>query len=103
MSLSPSLISYESEIMSFERAKASEHGIRIEFETHGQAKYYAARLHQARTVDRRDNTRIGGESSPMHGRSEFDSIRIKLREDEIGHWWVYLEKNDVIPGYVEDL
>jgi|SRR5215472_9049442 len=103
MSMSPNLMAYESEITAFEQAKQSPRGIRIEFDDLAAARYYANRLHYARKRDRMENTRLFGPQTPMHGRSEFDAIRVRLREDKIGHWWVYLEKNEEIPGNVEEL
>lgn len=103
MPLPQSLHSYESEVAAFDRAKAAERGIRIRFETQAAASAYRARLHYARTLDRKENTRGIDPESPLYGKSDFDGIVATVHEDTEGGWWVYLRKNETIPGDVEEL
>ena len=103
MSLPTSLHAYTSELEAFQRAAASPNGIRIEFPDERSARAYLARLHQARVLDRRENKDIYSPGDPMYGKSDYDSLRVSKREDETGKFWLYLEKNEIIPGFVEEL
>ncbi len=102
MTLPTSLHAYKPEFDAYERAKDSARGIRVEFPNTTKARAFTARLHNARVLDRKENRGID-KDSPMFGRSEFDCITVALREDTEGKAWVYLEKNEVIPGHVEEL
>ena len=103
MSLPNSLHAYISELEAFDKARDSEKGIRIEFATFSKARHYANRLNYARKLDRTENAKVLDESSPLHGKSDYDCFMVSVREDTEAHWWVYIEKNDVIPGVVETL
>lgn len=103
MSLPNSLHSYTSEIEALDRARNAERGIRIEFPSRSRAVHYRSRLHYARSLDRRENTTAVPQSSPLYGKSDFDCISISLQDDTDGKWWLYLEKNETIPGHVEEL
>ena len=103
MSLPTSLLAYASELDAFRRANATERGIRIEFPDERSARAYLARLHQARVLDRKENKDVYAPGDPMFGKSDYDTIRVSKREDETGKFWLYLEKNEVIPGFVEEL
>lgn len=103
MSLPNSLHAYASELDAFERAKTSTKGIRIMFDTHQQARYYSNRLHYARKLDRQENTRALDPAHPLYGKSDHDCFVVSIKEDTEGKWWVYINKNEIIPGAVEEL
>lgn len=49
------------------------------------------RLHSARKVDRRDTKNIYAEDHQSYGRSAYDPLVVKLRQEE-GFFYVYIEK-----------
>jgi hypothetical protein len=75
----------------YERAADSASGIRIPVGAHNKAKTLQMRLHQARALARRQNSRTYPSDHPLHNTSEFDHLQAKLREDTEGNWWVYIE------------
>ena len=103
MPLPDSLHAFTTEFEAFDRAVSAEKGIRIEFSDPAPARAYRARLHQARVLDRRENRVAYKEGDPMYGRSSYDSLRVTIREDTAGKHWVYIEKQENIPGTVEEL
>lgn len=103
MSLPNSLHAYTSELDAFERAAQSPRGIRIMFDTHQQARYYSNRLHYARKLDRQENTRVLELAHPLYGKSNHDGFVVSIKEDTEGKWWIYINKNEIIPGTVEEL
>ena len=89
----------------YERAEASSAGIRIPTGTLANAKTLQMRLHQARSLLRRENSKAYPDDHPLHDTSEFDHLQAKLREDIEGNWWVYIEpagRPDLL-DYIEDL
>ena len=74
----------------FDQAIADPTGIRVAFSSEGAAIHFRMRLHRARTIDRQDNAKLHPSDHPMHGRSPYDQIIIKIRKVEEG-WFVYLE------------
>jgi len=93
MALSESIAAYEDCFEYFERAQASERGIRIIVSDYKQACLLRIRLNQARVLQRREAMRIYEREDPRYGKSENDRYRVTLRpvaEGEEGHW-VYIE------------
>lgn len=103
MSLPTSFLSYATEFEALDRALADTKGIRINLGTYAQANAYRVRLHYARRLDRDRSKEMYKPGDPGYGTSSFDCIVCRLKEDTEGGWWVYLEKNEVIPGHVESL
>lgn len=76
----------------FDKARVSQNGIRILLPTKTQAQHLQFRLHQARSLERRDSSRIYDRSDPRFGKSENDRFRVAIREAAEGDgWWVYIE------------
>lgn len=50
------------------------------------------RCHQFRRLHRKQNERIYPPGDKMHGRSEYDSLKLTVKEDTEGGWWVYAEQ-----------
>lgn len=102
MSMSTSLHAFTAEITALERAKDAAVGIRVKFTASSAARTYVARLHQARTLDRRRNALIFPVGDNMHGCSEFDIIKV-THYAENGVFWVELKKNNILPTNIEEL
>lgn len=109
MTLPTSRLAYSDCYDAFDKAVADRKGIRISMRDEAQATYYRMRLNQARKIDRRENAKVYEPGHPMHGCSPYDAIVIRLLpevdDDEVptGNWWLYLQKQEIIPGIVESL
>src|SRR6516164_7109472 len=68
-------------------------GLRIQFATENDATNFRQRLHNARYVDRLDNTKVYPDGHPMFGRSVYDVLNIRKRLLKDG-WWLRLERVD---------
>ena len=104
MPLPNTLGAYTGEFEALERALADPKGIRIWLGPSRQkARHFRYRLHYARSLDRVRSCQATKPGDPTYNTSAFDVLICRLREDTTGDWWVYIEKNEAIPGYVESL
>ena len=106
MSLSASLHSYPAEIDAFDKALASERGIRIPFSAHHRARRFINRLHHVRKVQRNENTRALGADHPLAGHSDWDTLICSIEssdEESDGVVWVKIEKAPVEMMGIEPL
>lgn len=95
MSLPTHLDAYDDCLDYFEQALADSHGLRAEFNDYGQAHLFTMRMHQARALQRSLHRRLYPEDDPRWGRSDFDRLMVRQpREDDAGHWWVYIERTN---------
>lgn len=78
----------------FDKAQSDPKGIRIPFNTEGEARHYQMRLHNARAVDRRENTKIYDKGHQLYGQSAYDILQVRLRQGEDFTWFVYIEPKD---------
>ena len=99
-----SRIAYTQFFSVFDQALASPKGVRLAFTRRAEATFYVARLHAARDIDRRTNKEIYEPGHPLHGCSGYDILicrQPRLADD--GKWWVYVERNDHIKPFIEDI
>lgn len=67
----------------FEKAKASERGIAIDFDTAGQATHFMQKLNAFRVKQRKTNCKVYDQDHPMFNRTPWDDIIVrKDPEDE---------------------
>lgn len=102
MSLPTSLLSYQDCLKVFDEAVENEEGIRVKFPTRDEAIRFRSRLHYCRKLSREENARIYEKDQPMHGKSQYDSIRCTLKSTKTGHY-VYLEHQTIAEGQIESL
>ena len=102
MSTSTSKLAYADCFDLLDRAVADAKGVRIKFADMGDAWAFRLRLHSARKIARMENKVLYKEGDPMYGRSVYDVIVGRIREDG-GCFWLYLEKLDVNALHVESL
>ena len=99
MAINLSRLAYSDCYDLLEKAISSDYptGLRVLFATRNEAIHFRQRLHNARYVDRLDNTKVYSEDHPMYGRSVYDILHIRCREmkdkDKTG-WWLRLERVD---------
>jgi len=86
----------------FEKAIADPKGIKIKFANPDDAYHFRLRLHQARKIDRKDNTEIYEPGDVMYGKSVYDRITCRIRNDGTGVW-LRLERVDAREFEVESL
>lgn len=104
MTISNSRGSYSDCYDVMDKALEDSKGVRVEVDDLDAAIFFRMRLHNARKIDRRDNSKIYSEepTHPMFNASIYDklTVRIKRIEDQV---WVYLEKSGINLGAVEGL
>ncbi len=96
-------LSYGDAFDAFDRAKDDPKGIRLRFSDFAAAATFRSRLHNARSVDRRDNTTIYELGDALYGRSVYDPLIVRIRQDEESLWWVYIEHTSIDKMVVESL
>jgi len=84
-----------------DRALDDGKGVRVKFGNHGDAWSYRLRCNAARQIDRKENLHIYEEGHPLHGRSEYDRLWLRIRD--IDGYWLYLEVRAINDLIVEDL
>lgn len=85
MVASTSRLSYSAEYDLLDQAIADGKGIKIKFTDLGEAMHFRSRVHTARTIDRRDNAETYGEEHPLYGRSVYDEVICKIRQEGEGY------------------
>ena len=103
MTIPTNRMSYADVYEKFDEAKDDPKGIRIPFDTRAEAMHYQMRMHNARSVDRRENAKLYDKTHPLHGQSSYDTLQVRIREAEDGTWFVYIEPKDKFIGQVERL
>lgn len=102
MGMNSSLLAYDDCIALFDRAIADPKGIRVTFSDEGAARKMISRLHYCRTLVRTSNVDVYPDTDhPMHGKSEYDKIIVRLRQSD-GDIYLYLE-HVTAPTVIESL
>lgn len=80
-----SFLAYPDVKSAFERAIATERGIKVSFTTHAQAVRFVGRCNSFRVLDRKENLKIYAELTTHHlyGRSVFDHLKISIRGNDV--------------------
>lgn len=78
MNISVSPFAFQDAEELFERALATERGIKITFETRGAAIALRHRMNKHRVNDRRANVKTYPEDNPLHGTSTYDRLRLRI-------------------------
>lgn len=102
MTYSTSPLGYDDCFGVMDEALQNEIGIRMCLPDEKTAQRFRARCHQARVINRKQNTEIFEKSHPMYGLSQYDRlvIRIAIEKSIV---WVYFEKSRGVPGRIEKL
>ena len=88
----------------FDAACEDPKGIRIPFDTQAAAKFYVMRMHNARSVDRRENAKMYDKGHKLHGQSSYDILQLRiLGPADDGSWFVYIEPKDKFIQAIEPL
>lgn len=108
MPVSSSRLSYSDCFTLFDKALADAKGARFQVnggDNYGDAYHFRLRMHQARSIDRKDNRSLYPDPhSPLHGRSEFDVLVIQIKgPDTEGKWWIYVKHTEINVDDIESL
>lgn len=83
MTATDSRLSYADCYELMDQALIDDKGLRVKYATHGDAWAFRLRLHNARRIDRKDNAKTYDDPEhPMHGRSVYDQLVIRLRSNQ---------------------
>jgi hypothetical protein len=85
-----------------DKAIADPKGIKIKFAKQEDAWHFRIRLHTARKIDRLDNQITYPETHAMHGKSPYDALTMRIRNQK-GDWWLRLERIDAREFEIESL
>ncbi len=91
MVASTSRLSFEDCFLAFEAALADPRGVRLPFPDMDAATAYRFRLHAARRIAREENQSIYAPTHPLHGRSEYDPLVCRIRQEGPTHF-IYIER-----------
>jgi hypothetical protein len=94
MPTSLSRLSYSDCFDFFTEALADPKGICVSFAYDGDAYQLRTRLHTARVIDRKENAEIYPPNHPLFGRSEYDSLMVRLVKEEDGSAKVFIQPRD---------
>jgi hypothetical protein len=92
----------------FDKAIEDGTGVRVMFNTEGQANHFIGRMHRFRELDRLDNAKEFDQGHPLHGKSVYDQCVVRRPRSEtfsdgaVG-WWVYVEKMTIENMIIEPL
>jgi hypothetical protein len=96
-------MSYKDIYEVYEKALEDPKGIRLAFDTTGDARNYQMRMHNARAIDRRENAKTYPLGDPMHGQSTYDVLQVRIRHGEDGSTFLYVEPKDKGAPEIESL
>jgi hypothetical protein len=102
MVTSTSRLAYSDCFDLMDKALADPKGIKVKFSTGEDAWHFRIRLHTARKIDRLDNKDIYEPGQPMHGRSVYDQLTMRIRKSS-DHAWLRLERIDTREFEIESL
>lgn len=103
MSFSNSRQSYKDCEDFLDKALSDPTGARRFVGDHGQATYFRHRCNHFRTLDRAENSKTYKPGDPMHGKSVYDVIALRLKQDTADDWYVYAEKWMIEEADIESL
>lgn len=103
MVVSTSRLAYSDCFDLMEKAIADQKGIQIKFARYEDAHHFRLRLHASRKIDRNDNKVLYGEEHPMHGRSVYDQLTMRIRKLGDDSAWLRLERIDAREFEIESL
>lgn len=89
MALSSSIQAYPDCHEFFEAVVEDPQGGRIWKGTFQAAHEFRHRCHQFRRLHRKQNEKIYERGHLMHGCSEFDTLKLQIKEDSNSEFWVY--------------
>jgi hypothetical protein len=104
MNFSQSLLAFDDLRPHFDRALGSERGIKITCDSYSQAVILRARFNYYRKLDRQSNKRTYGEEHPLHNRSIYDRLILRVpKKGTADENCVFLEKRSPEAWKIEEI
>lgn len=106
MPVSNSRLSYSDCFSLFDKALEDSKGARYQVNggvKYGDSHHFRLRMHNARSIDRKDNKEVFGIGDPLYGRSVYDPLIIQIKEDTEGKWWIYVRHTEIDESEIEAL
>lgn len=103
MSLPHQIEAYEDCFDLFDAALADPKGARACVVTHAKAFHLRMRMNMARYLHRQEAARMYPAGDQRHGKSQYSRLKVVLKEDTHGEWWVYVERHGTEVAIIEPL
>lgn len=103
MTLPESQRAYDDCFQAMDAALEDTEGVRVRMDSLDAATFFRMRCHKARSIDRKNNARTYEQGHPMHGCSAYDCLIFLAPRIIDGHAYLYIKKNDKVPGSIEPL
>lgn len=103
MGYSKAVNAFEDIEAAFERALQAPKGIRIACRSRGEAVVLRSRFNYYRKLDRKRNESIYEPDHPMHGRSPYDRLVLRIPPKGNGDYILYIEPRSVEDLNIEEL
>lgn len=102
MTISTSPLSYTDCYEALDKALDDERGVRVGVESLKSAQFLRMRLNQARSINRDENSRTYEPGHPLHGRSAYDRLMVRIKERG-ERTYVYIEQVANFTRVIESL
>lgn len=103
MAISTSHLSYGDCYEVMDLALRDERGVRVAQPDMNSCTFLRMRLNQARAIDRNRSKSVYKEGDALFGCSQYDPLVVRIRTNDDGQFWVYVEKSAASMGLVESL
>lgn len=104
MSYNKSLLAFDDIKPEFDKALLAKKGIKIRCDSHAKAIVLRSRFNYYRTADRKENAKSLEPAHPLHGRSVYDKLILRVpRKGDKDDNCVFLEKRSSEGWLVEEI
>ena len=103
MSLPTSLAAYRDCVELFEAATRDPKGARVKLDDYDRCVNTRTRMHYYRNLDRRANALTYEQGHPLHNASAYDDFVLRIRLDQDGKYWLYIEPRTAGGFHIEGL
>jgi hypothetical protein len=101
--MSNSILAFEDCKIFLDRAMDAELGSRYPLKSENDAVYFRNRCNHFRVLHRALNREIYQKGDPMWNVSNYDQLKITVKNSDDGYWWVYAEPRAVNEAEIEDI
>jgi len=91
MPLSNQVAAYKDCYELFDAAVNNEKGARALIGDHNKALMFRMRMNHSRVLLRDQSKRAYDRTHSLWGTCEYDAFIVRIKEDEEGQWWAYVE------------
>lgn len=102
MSLPNTLLAFQDCMQVYEKALEDEAGVRVKLPGYEECARFRLRMNYARKLHRDQNGAVYPVEHPMHGRSPYDGLQIRIKRGG-DDFFIYVEPINLNPGAIESL